>query len=338
METVMAAAPRVDPVVELIDLSCPEDPFQRMKACSVVTYGEATLMRLPWSGLHRRNERGPASLSLGLAENDAPAGRRWSVAVRGQSLIGTYERSVFRALEWVAIDGSIAQGVPFANPLVVHPRDICERLCWRATQPQFEAIEEAMETLCKVEIEETVASDADPAAEPARTTRFGLLRSVHAGTQRTVNRSLTCPQFVVYFDRTFVESVNAGRIRPLNWGLWIALRDPLAQRLLEIVDPEFANHDGRVSAAIESETLARLLPLPPSLPRARRRVLLEQGHEALIRRGYLRNVERHSSGAAEFYLYRPGPTYLAMAHRLETRPLLHPSRKLLRDSAARIHA
>jgi hypothetical protein len=332
METVATATPpRLDPAAELIDLSCPEDPFQRMKACSVVTYGEATLMRLPWSGLHRKNERGIASVSLDPSEDPFPSSAGWSVSGRGQSLVGSYERSVFRALEWIAIDGSLVQGIPFANPLIVHPRDICERLCWRATQPQFEAIEQAMLTLCKVEIEETTPPPADRPSDPPRVSRYGLLRSAIAGTQRTVNRSLTCPQFVVYFDRFFVESVNAARIRPLNWGLWIALRDPLAQRLLEIIDPEFGNHDGRVSAAIESDVLARLLPLPPSLPRSRRRLLLEQGHEALRKRGYVRNVERHASGSSEFFLYHPGPTWHAMRHRLETQPGIHSYRRLLRD-------
>jgi hypothetical protein len=322
METVLSAvAPRLDPAAELIDLSCPEDPFQRMKSCSVVTYGETTLMRLPWSGLNRKNERGMLSLDLDPADGHAA---RWSVSNRAAPLPGTYERSVFRALEWIALDASVARGVPFANPLIVHPRDICERLCWRATQPQFEAIEQAMQNLCRLEVEEST-----PAApgRHASVSRFGLLRSAIAGTQRTVNRSLTCPHFVVYFDRFFVDSVNAGRIRPLNWGLWIALRDPAAQRLLEIIDPEFANHDGRVTASVESETLARLLPLPSSLPRNRRRVLLEQAHEALVRRGYLRKVERHASGCAEFYLYHPGPTRQAMQFRLEQQPGTRSGRK-----------
>src|SRR5438132_9909777 len=82
METLAVAPPRPDPAAELIDLSSPEDPFLKMKACSVVTYGVAALMRLPWSGLHRRNERGIPSLALDLAE-ESPAGVRWSVSGRG---------------------------------------------------------------------------------------------------------------------------------------------------------------------------------------------------------------------------------------------------------------
>ena len=311
MESVLVpAVSRPDPAAELIDLAFPEDPFRRMKACSVVTYGESRLQRLPWSGLHRRNERGPSSITLESPNDPLIPGGRWAVTSRGVPLVGTYERSVFRALEWIAIDASVAQGRPFANPLIVHPRDICERLCWRATQPQFDAIEQSMQNLCRVEVEEG-------------TTRFGLLRSAIAGTQRTVNRSLTCPQFVVYFDRAFIDSVNAGHVRPLNWGLWIALRDPVAQRMLEIIDPEFRG--GTATPTLDADVLARLLPLSPAVARSRRRIVLEQAHASLKTRGYVKRVDRHSSGTTDLYTYRPGPTFVAMQYRLERQPGLHSS-------------
>jgi hypothetical protein len=293
METVVASAPPL----ELIELSDLENPFRKLKECSVLTHGLTTLLRHPWSGFHRRSERGLPSISL-----ETPEGP-WSVRSRLGSLVGTYERSVFKALEWIAIDASVLQGVPFANPLVVHPRDLCERLCWRATQPQFEAIEQSMRDLCQVEIEHGSA-------------RFGLLRAAIAGTQRTVNRSQTCPQFVVYFDRYVVDSMNAGRIRPINWGLWIALRDPVAQRLLEILDPEFTDRDGAVTARLEADVLAGLLPLAS---RSRRRAVLEQAHAALRARGYLASVERRSTGSSDVYVYRAGPTRLAMQHFLGRR-------------------
>ena len=320
MESVLApATSRPDPAMELIDLSFPEDPFRRMKACSVVTYGESRLQRLPWSGLHRRNERGPSSITVESPNEASLPGGRWAVTSRGVPLVGTYERSVFRALEWIAIDASLAQGHPLANPMIVHPRDICERLCWRATQPQFDAIEQSMQNLCRVEIEEGTAG-----------MRFGLLRSAIAGTQRTVNRSLTCPQFVVYFDRSFIDSVNAGHVRPINWGLWIALREPIAQRMLEILDPEF--RAGTVVPTLDADLLAQLVPLPPTATRNRRRILLEQAHASLKTRGYLKKIDRHSSGSSDLYTYHPGPTYVAMQYRLERQPGLPPQGRALREA------
>lgn len=183
-----------------------------------------------------------------------------------------------------------------------------------------------MQVLCRVEIER------GPAA------RFGILRSAIAGTQRSVNRSQTCPHFVVTFDRFFMDSVNAGHVRPTNWGLWIALRDPLAQRLLEIIDPEFQPHGGRMCAELDLDELARRVPLGPSAPRSRRRALLDEAHDALVRRGYLRQVERRASGMSEILAYHPGSTWRAMRFRLERQPALHPCRRLLRDVAGSARA
>jgi hypothetical protein len=319
MQIVAAPTLRIDPVSELIDLTDPEDPFQRMKSCSVVTYGEATLQRIPWSGLNRPNERPLGSVTV------EDGSTRWTVSSRGGPLPGTYERSVFRALEWIAIDDSIAQGTPFENPLVVHPRDLCERLCWRATQPQFDAIEQALQTLCRVVIEEA------PAGKAPR--QYGLLRSAIPGSQRSVHRSQTCPQFVVYFEKSFVDSINAGRIRSVNWGLWIALRDPAPQRILEILEPEFVGRDADARASIDADLLSRLLPLNPLLSKLRRRAILDQAHALLVRRGYLRKVERRVCGGSETLVYEPGLTFRAMRYRLESRPALPPCRRTHRDAA-----
>jgi hypothetical protein len=325
METALASprSQESDPATALLELSSPEDRFRRMKACSVVTYSEATLLRLPWSGLDRKkNERGGMRLKLEVEEESR--GIQWNVSSRGGRMVGSRERAIFRALEWIAIEGSLSRGVPFTNPLVVHPRDICERLCWRTTQAQFEAIEEAIEHLCRIEIE-CVRLGRSP-----RSTRFGLLRSLSKGSQSSAERSTSFPHFAISFGGFFTDSVNAGRVRPLNWDLWTALRDPLARRMLEVIESEFETPDAG-SAALDSDRLARLLPLDLSLRGSRRQILLDEAHSALLRRGYLEKVERRSRGSSELFLYRPGPTYLAMRYRLGKLPALHSCKRILRD-------
>ena len=163
------------------------EPFSnRMKSCSVVTYSEETLYRLPWSTLRPRSGRRGAGASA--SKSQLP-------------IAGTFERALFRALEWVAIDQSLALGVPFKNPLVVHPRDLCERLCWRATQPQFLAIEKALETLTRIPF----PGVAGPGAP-------GLLRSAVPATPRSGAKFPICPNFIVRFDDRFVSAVNDGRV------------------------------------------------------------------------------------------------------------------------------
>lgn len=299
MATALSTAVRSDLLRDLIILDTEGDPFQKMKACSVITHCELTLQRVPWSGLQMKNERGPSSLRF--SGDDADSGR-WMVSTRGSGLPGTYERSVYRALEWIAIGNSVAQRVPFRNPLIVHPREICERLCWRTTQPQFEAIEKAMRTLCEVEILEIEALSAPPR-------KLGILRSVIAGSRRSARSSAACPHFVVYFDRHFEESVNSGKIVPMNWGLWIALRNPVAQRLLELLELQFAKPEGPETVRVQFDELGELLPLNPALGRPERCSLLEQAHLPLIRRGYLRKVEWE---CADSICYRAGPTVMAM--------------------------
>jgi hypothetical protein len=125
---------------------------------------------------------------------------------------------------------------------------------------------------------------------------------------------------VVYFDRTFVDSINAAHVRPVNWSLWIALRDPIAQRILELVEPEFGISGGQMRASIDADLLCSLLPFPAAMSRSRRRTLLDAAHAALVRREYLRKVERRACGASETLLYEPGLTFRAMRYRLESRP------------------
>ena len=281
-----------DPDLFLIDPDDLENPFHRLKTCSVVTYCEQALFRLPWSSLHERPEQSSAAL-------DVERGASWTVRSRGGRLPGTVERTVFRALEWMAIDGSIALGHPFENPLSLHLRELCERLCWRVTQPRFRIIEEAMQTLCRLEIEQRHGRGVPQ--------RFGVLQSAVARRTRRVAAGTTCPEVEVSFDPRFVESINAGRIVPVNWGLWIP------QRLMEVVESEWSNHEDLMSATFDADLLCRRIPIEATRNRER---LLARAHAELVRTGYLRHVETLPSGR---YRYHPGSTFLATRIRLKRR-------------------
>jgi hypothetical protein len=291
----LARDPLPDPDLALASADGSEPFANRMKTCSVVVYSESTLYRLPWSGLHRGGERGSRRTA-------APAR---SAASRRPPRPGTFERALFRALEWIAVDHSVAQGLPFANPLILHPRDICERLCWRATQPQFRAIEAGLQTLCRVRI---------PADARGGSKTFGVLQSAAPKTPRGTGQNAICPDSIIHFDARFVESINAGNIVPLNWGLWVALHDPLAQRLMEVLEAEWPDPAQRMTATFTTDFLSERIPFSPALGRARRKELLDQAHEDLIRQGYLRQTESLSLNRTR---YRPGTTFLAMRYCLK---------------------
>jgi hypothetical protein len=281
--------PLRDPALPTVSSDGSEPFSNRMKSCSVVVYSESTLYRRPWSGLHRGGER---------ASRKAAASRR-------PPRPGTFERALFRALEWIAVDNSVAQGVPFANPLILHPRDICERLCWRATQPQFKAIEAGLQTLCRVRI---------PADVRGGSPSFGILQSAAPKTPRGTGQNAICPDSIIHFDARFVESINSGNIVPLNWGLWVALHDPLAQRLMEVLEAEWPDRARGATATFTVDFLAERIPFSPALGRVRRKELLDQAHEDLVRQGYLRQTESLSLNRTR---YHPGTTFLAMRHCLK---------------------
>jgi hypothetical protein len=276
--------------------SAPSTLFSaRMKSCSVVTYSESVLLRMPWSTVR------PGSGEDRPMPVPDPKGKGAAKHRRGMKRFpvpGSFERSVFRALEWIAIDQSVAQGVPFANPLVFHPRDLCERLCWRATLPQFQAIEKGLSALTWIRLRQSRGSES-----------FGLLKSAFPATPSRRKTQAICPNFVVYFDDRFVHSVNAGRIIPVNWGLWVALEDPVARRLLEVLEDERFRLEERGPWVLSLDFLASRLPMGVEVGADERRRWLARAHEELIRQEYLEDAEMLPRGR---YRYHPGPTCLAM--------------------------
>lgn len=245
------------------------------KTCSVIAYSERVLFRHPWSTL----DAGP---------------------VPDRSLPGPQDRALFRALEWMAIDQSIARGRPFANPLVIHPRDICERLCLRATQHQFRAIERGFEALSRARL-----SGVD------RLASFGILRSATplAPRTRVLSSHAICPSFSIEFDPRFVRSINARDILPVNWGLWVSLRQPVARRLLELLETDWPRAGESETATFSLGDLCERLPLGLDRPPAQRRALFDQAHRELVAQEYLKSAEVLP---LHRFRYRAGPTFTEM--------------------------
>ncbi len=277
--------PRREPAIPV-----PEEVIERARArvCSVVTFSESVLFRRPWAGLRPQ-----------LRALPAPDSRRASTP--RASAPGTGERLLLRALEWMAVERSVARGTPFVNPMIVHPRDVCERLCWRATLPQFLAIERSLQSLTSARV-----AEADGAAPS------GVLRSATPDARRASPAAI-CPSYFVSFEDRFVESINAGNLIAVNWSLWVALQDPIARRLLEVLEAEWPAQAEPGPAAFGIDLLSARLPLPPELGVAQRRALLERAHEELVLQEYLTAAEPIS---LERYRYRPGSTFQAMRLRL----------------------
>src|SRR5204862_6940848 len=96
------------------------------------------------------------------------------------------------------------------------------------------------------------------------------------------------------------------------------LKSPLAQRLLEVLESEFSDHEESESILIGCDVLGALMPISGKIPSGRRREMLDEGHKVLIQEGYLARVQRIASRGKEWFGYQPGPTFHALRHRLRS--------------------
>jgi hypothetical protein len=294
-----------------------EDPFKDLKTCPVISYCESHLLRLPWSVLdpsRRRSTRIEVDVDGDLFAGGGD--RRWRVLAGRRGLPGPFEMSVFRALEWIALEQSIARGVRFENPLYFHLRELCERLCLKELASNFRAIDRSVRLLTELEIECTFLPRAGrPAPQRYFPSRFKLINRILFDRRPGPDRRPASWQHALYFDRFFVDSVNSGRVRPLNWGLWIALRRPLSRRLMEIVefDPQA---EAAPEVALPVDRLARLLPVKGGFDARKWRAELERAHEELIGHQHFSTVEWRAVGGEPCVVYRAGIAQDALRLRL----------------------
>jgi hypothetical protein len=282
-----------------------QEPFSDFKACPVICYGEATLLRFPWAGL----DAGPPLRRLFQVAGAEPDSRfeRWSVQAGPLGPAGPFERSVFRAIEWMVFERSIVLGRRFVNPLVFHPWDVCERLCLKKRNSHFEAIGRALQILAGVEIE----------AAGGRSFRFRLLRRVTELGGPTMDPKAPARRYAVTLDPFYVDWINAGSVAALNWRLWVSLRRPLARRLVEILDAEAPGTDGAAPFRVPLDRLCRLLPVSAPLPGLRG--VLDQAHKELEAHEYLARTE----WAGLHVEYTPGAAYTSLRGRLRLEGLPH---------------
>lgn len=281
------------------------DPYGPRKACPVIFYGETHLLRLPWSVL----SKGEISTTRQIQYASPDGKLRWRVTAGRRGMPGPFEKSVFRAWEWMALEFSACKGRPLVNPVQFHPKEVCERLRLREREANFQAVEEAMRRLSEVEIFD--AGFVVP--PPGRRLRLVSGIAWHR-PERAERRSLHA-RHSVFFDGLYARSVDAGRVRPLNWELWVSLERPAAQRLVEILDQEFSSREER-PLQMDYFELCRLLPLKSHGRLNGGATLLDEAHEELVAHQYLEKSEWDLTGPLPRILYTPGAAYYAMEERL----------------------
>ena len=306
-----------------------EDPFKDLKTCPVVTYCETTLLQLPWASLEPAQTRRPRQIRIEL-NGELSGSRPWRAFTGGRVLPGPFEREVFRALEWMALEKFFMQGRRFENPLLFQIPEICERLCLKELSTNFRAIDRAIRLLAEVEIERPVSipwTRPEKLAAPLR--RDKLIDRIAFDPRPGPHRRPAFRRHALFFGRLFVDSVNAGGIRAVNWGVWMSLRQPFSRRLMEVLDFESAPAGGRRGLLLPLDRLARLLPLKGALGSETLRPILERAHEELVSEKYLEGVEWTSSKSEPSVVYHPGVAQTSIARVLRRQGLPVPPLRAL---------
>lgn len=313
------------------------DPFADLKTCPVISYCEATLLQLPWAVLEAQRSRRPHRVQFEV-DGELPKGhadRSWRVGSGPSGLPGPFEREVFRALEWIALEKFHAQGRRFQNPLYFQVPEVCERLCLKELSTNYRAVDRAIRDLAEVDIERTSLSAWSRSREtPAFSQRVRLIDRVAFDPRPGPHRRPAFRRHALYFGRYFVDSINAGRIRAMNWSVWIALKQTLSRRLLEILDFDSGLTAGRRELGYSLENLARLVPLREGFRSQAVREALDRAHAELIDQKYLESAEWIGSSPEARIVYRPGVAQTSIARLLRRQGLPVPPYRSLAPGCA----
>ena len=265
------------------------------KACALQVWSEETLLQLPWAALEPGK---PGRLSY---RGRLPDGTRLNCEiVASDGLPGAFDREVFRACEWIAIEEAVRSGGHLPDPFVFTGRSLCERLCLRETLETADCLKAAFRRLAGVRFRGAPSS--------------GLLECVDGFDEYWSGARGLEASRAVHFDAAYRASVKAGRIVTLCWDAWVAAGSA-ARRLLEILAPAVAGRSGEDEFSVNEADLIRLMPLQGGSSAQ----VLATAHDELLAVGILRDLRKAGTGSFARFIYAPGKTTEALRERAGTR-------------------
>jgi hypothetical protein len=269
------------------------------RACPIVFGNPATSLWLPWSSV--RPDARPSPRSVLGAAFSASKRHRWVVDAETSVCPTPFDRTVFRACEWMAHDYSRREGRMPAE-ISFRMSDICERLCVAQHPRLFRPVADALQRLSGVRIRRA-------GMEAGR-----LVERVHVPTNRIPREGVGTVTFHLTFGRSYLQWAADEPTIPVHWELWSTLRDPLTQRCLEILAVDFALRPLNTEAFPASEFFA-LLPLPYPGTDTGVQQALESAHQDLLRARFIDAATVTRQGRDVGIRYIPGPAARATLYR-----------------------
>lgn len=269
------------------------------RACPMAFGSPATSLWLPWAAVREGARPSPRSV-LGAAVS-ASRRHRWVVDMETSLAPTPFDRTVFRACEWMAHDTFRREG---RMPAEVSFRmaDVCERLCVAQHPRLFRPVADALARLSAVRIRRS-------GADAGR-----LVERVHVPTNRIPREGVGSVTFSLTFGRCYLQWAHEEPSIPVHWELWSTLKDPLTQRCLEILAVDFALRPLNTEPFPAAELFA-LLPLPNPGAEAGVRQALEGTHRELLRARFLDAATLTGKGKDLAVRYVPGPAARAALFR-----------------------
>lgn len=220
---------------------------------------------------------------------------------------GPFDRKVFRAIEVLLT----RMGRPVGNPIPFSVSELCRLLALPDGGRQKEMVVTSLRRIAGALIESVGAVYDKQSGSYVSDTRHLIERVVFRG--RVLADGTVAEANYLWLGQWYLDNVNEGYTRPLDFSYLLSLHSDLAGRLYELLSARFYGafrHD-RPNVRMDYETLCALLPMAPQAYLSRAQQSFEAAHEELIRTGYLRSVDFQVTAQGWQIRYTPGPRALA---------------------------
>ena len=243
-----------------------------------------------------------------LKQGDQSLAACWRVTANAEyGHPGPFDRKVFRAIEVLLT----RMGRPVGNPIPFSISELCRLLRLPDGGRSKEMVVTSLRRMAGTLIESVGAVYDKQSGSYVSDTRHLIERVVFRG--RVLADGTIAEANYLWLGQWYLDNVNEGYTRPLDFSYLLSLRSDLAGRLYELLSARFYGafrHD-RPNVRMDYETLCALLPMAPLGHVSRARQSLERAHEELIRTGYLRAVDFQVTAQGWQIRYTPGPRALA---------------------------
>lgn len=276
---------------------------------------EVNFIRLPFAVLWDKEKRQKIEIEQRIQQNGVEVTRRWRVEGGSElGIPGPGARATFRALEKIFLERTIRQGKPLTNPQEFDTLQVLRELRLVKAGRNTELVQRHL-----LQLKATTIIDQGMIRDKPE---GGRVRGLEKGDSfNLIERVLWCGELLpdgtrtthnlIWLGQRYVDSVNSGYVKPLDWDLWLSLgRLPLAQRLYEVLGLDFYGLKDSPYVAYDYWEWCCLMPVRPQKYLSKAQLCAKKAHDLLKAHGILREVEWDEGGGQWRLLYYPTKAYL----------------------------